>query len=474
MSKAARKFLIQKARQDSYVAAALTLRDEVTGGPVDQGVPAHRAMHRLWSSGDRSVAWSAPEMGKSQNLVARMAWEIGHNPGLRCALLSGTEAQAQSLLRALVITLQSQAYQEIFPGLRIDRSTAGEFTIAPRPATLKDPTCWAAAVDQSSNLGKRVDLAGLDDIVDLESTRSAASLDRKYSDILTVTSSRIAPAGRVMVVGTAFHPEDALHRLARLPGWRSQKFPVLNPDGTSAWPQRWPLARIEQRRLELGPLRFLAAMQCEATSDAALCFRAEDLERALSNGVAAVHSEIPQGRVVIGVDPAWSSKPGADESGIVMCVVDRDGFRHLAHVEGWRMNYEALANRVIELARLNRATVYVESNGAGALIADAIGRKVPCKPLATTKQAKESRVEVLSAELASGRWIFRQPLGSPGAELRKLLSDMHTFSFDRHCGDRLAALLMAVEGIRAIESRPRGGSYRTYTLPNGGLGFARD
>ena len=175
-----------------------------------------------------------------------------------------------------------------------------------------------------------------------------------------------------------------------------------------------------------GPVRFMATMLLPRRHERSgpSGFRAEDLERALANGLATQYSEIPQGRVVIGVDPAWTSKPGADESGIVMCTIDRDGFRHLTQVEGWRLDYQKLTNRVIELARVNRATVYIESNGAGALIADAIGRKVPCKPLATTKPAKEARVEALSAELASGRWIFRQPLGSPGPELRKLLSDM--------------------------------------------------
>jgi Terminase RNaseH-like domain len=463
--------LVQRARQDSAVLAALALRDEQTGQPV-QLQPAHRSLHRLWQGHPRSVAWACPEFGKSANLAAYTAWRIGCDPSLRVGYLSATVQQAQRHLRAVAILLSSPGFAQVFPGLSVARMTADELTVAPRPATIKDATCIAGAFDLSSMLGARLDLVLCDDVITREQARSASTRDQAYADFIAVTSSRVAPGGQIHCIGTAEHPEDILHRLARQ-GWPSLKLPVLDAQGQPTFPAKWPPARIEARRLELGPVRFMATMLCEATSEAALCFRAEDLERALSNGLATVHSEIPAGRVVIGVDPAWTSKPGADESGIVMCTIDRDGFRHLVHVEGWRMHYEALANRVIELARVNRATVYIESNGAGSMIADAIGRKAPCKPLSTSRQSKEARVEALSAELASGRWIFRQPLGSPGSELRKLLSDCHVFSFDRHCGDRLAALLMAVEGIREIESRPKGGVLNVHRTEGGRWTFTR-
>jgi hypothetical protein len=147
-------------------------------------------------------------------------------------------------------------------------------------------------------------------------------------------------------------------------------------------------------------VRFAAAMMCEATSEAALCFRQEDIDRALSNGQATEYSDIPSGRVVIGCDPAWTSRPGADESGIAMVLVDDTGYRHLSLVEGWRIPHERLVDRLVELARANRATVYIESNGAGGLIADAVAKRAPCRASPTSRSSKESQVEQLSAELA--------------------------------------------------------------------------
>ncbi len=447
-------FLVARAREDSAIFTALAARDEQTGAPFELEA-IHRAEHKLWSSADRTVTWSFPEGGKSANLASYVAWRIGRDPGIRVGYLSATAAQAQRHLRAVAICMSGPGFARVFPGVKIDRQTADELTVTGRPSTVKDATCIAGAFDLSSMLGARLDLVAADDVVTRDAANSAATRDRAYGDFIAVTSSRVAPGGQIHVVGTAEHPDDLPHRLARLPGWRSARFPVLDAEGNSAWPARWPIERIEARRLELGPVRFAATMMCEATSEGALAFRVEDIERALANGLATQFSPIG-GRCVIGVDPAWTSRPGADESGIVMVTIDSDGFRHLAHVEGLRAHHEALVSRVIELARTNRAAVYVESNGAGQLIADAIGRQVPCKPLSTSRQSKESRVEALSAELASGRWVFRQPLGYATTELRKLVGEMQTFSFDRHCGDRLAALLIATEGVRATESRPIG------------------
>jgi hypothetical protein len=424
--------------------------------------PCHRGMHALWDQeGVSSVVRSAAEMGKSQNLAARIAYEIGQNPGIRVALLSGTQQQAEGLLRAVVIIINNPVYQEVFPGVHIVRSTASEFQVSPRPETIKDPTVFAAAVDQSSNLSRRVDLACLDDIVTLEGVRSQQTRDRAYGDALQVTGSRVAPGGRILVVNTSSHPDDVPSRLAKLPGWISQSFPVLNPDGSSAWPERWPLERIEARRQALGPLRFAAIMLCDPSDEASLCFAHVYIEGALANGLATQHSEIPEGSSsVLGVDPAMSSKPSADLSGLVLVTIGGDGFRNVVQVEGLRLNYEKLVSRVCELARISKAVVHCESNAGGSLLADMIGKQVPCRAWSTSKASKESRIETLSAELASNRWVFRQPLGYPSPELRALVSDMSTFSYDRHCGDRLAALLMCVEGIRAEENRPRGGSFK--------------
>jgi hypothetical protein len=351
--------------------------------------------------------------------------------------------------------MNGRAYRRCFPAVASDRVTVDELCVKGRPSSMKDPNVLAAAFDLSSMLGSRFDLACCDDVVSREATRTPQARDAAYQGFLSVTASRVAPDGEIHIVGTAEHSDDVPHRLAKLPGWTLATYPALDASGLPTFGTRWPIERIEARRLELGPVGFQRAMLCVPVDEATLVFRPEELDRALELGRDVRYSPLG-GRTIIAVDPAWTVTSTADESGIIMVTLDSEAFRHVVHIEGIRVHHDTLADRVVSLAQANRATVYCESNGAGGVIAALIGKRVPCKPLATTATSKRARVEALSAELASGRWVFRQPLGSPSPELRKLVGELSTFSLDEHAGDRASALLLACEGARAFEQRPKG------------------
>lgn len=450
------RFLLGRARQSPAAFAGLVLRDEATGAPVTLA-PQHRGMHRLWSAGDRSVVWAFAEGGKSTQLIARVAWELGRNPALRVNYVSGTVAQACRSVRAISRLLESPGYQRVFPHVRIQAQRDGGFTLAGRPPSMKDPSVTPGGLGLGSVLGQRFDLVVGDDLLDLDSTRTPQGRGSAWTALVSVHLSRLAPGGRVWLAGTAWHSDDALCRAAALSGWRSAKFPVMNTSGVPTWPARWPSDRIEQRKLELGPLQFSRVMMCEPLDEDSLVFRLEHVEAALAAGRDPAFATPAGARCIIACDPAWTVNKGSDESGIVCVAIDSSKVRHVFHVEGRRVHHDALVSRVIELARANRATVYCESNGAGAVIADLIGRQVPCKALPTTRTSKLARVEALSAELASGRWVFPCPLGAPGPELRKLCDELVAFQLDAHPGDRCSALLLACEGARAFDRRPRGG-----------------
>jgi hypothetical protein len=443
-----------RARRDPLVFAKLALWDERSGAPVKMA-SHQRSMIRCWQGTKRSVQCAPSEFAKSVTFAVWIAWRIGSDPSLRVGLLSGTREQACRLLKLVAIVINGRAYQRVFPAAGIDRLTVDELAIKGRPGTLKDPNILAGAFDLSSMLGSRFDLVCCDDIVSRDTTRTAAARDAAYQGFLSVTGSRVAPDGEIHVVGTSEHSDDVPHRLAKLPGWTLRNYPALDAAGQPTFPARWPVERIESRRLELGPIGFQRAMLCVPIDEATLVFRPEDLERALELGRSGLLSGA-HGRCIFGVDPAWTVTSTSDESGIVGVSIDDAGYRHVFHVSGLRVHHDGLADRVVALAAANRATVYCESNGAGGVIASLIGRRVPCKPLPTTATSKRARIEALSAELASERWVFQQPLGSPSAELRKLVSDLQTFSADSHTGDRLSALLLACEGARAFEARPKG------------------
>jgi hypothetical protein len=451
-----------RMRKDAAFFCGRALWDEQTGQSVSLATH-QREMVDLWQTHRRSVSWCPSEFGKSTLLACWLSWRIGNNPALRVGLLSGTAQQSARLVKLVQICMSRPAYQQAFPGAGIDRATVDELSVKSRPSTMKDANVLAGAFDLSSMLGARFDLAACDDIVGRDHTRTASARDAAFQGFAAVTGSRVGPAGEVHVVGTSEHSDDVPHRLARLPGWTSRRFPALDEKGNPTFPQRWDAARVEARRLELGPIGFQRAMMCVPVDEATLVFRPEDLERALELGRSGLYSPFG-GRTLIAVDPAWTVTSTSDESGIVGVTVDDAGYRHVFHVEGLRVHHDGLADRVVALAAANRATVYCESNGAGGVIASLIGRRVPCKPLPTTATSKRARIEALSAELASGRWVFRCPLGSPSPELRKLVDELGTFSLDSHTGDRASALLLACEAVRALEQRRKGRQFILNTL----------
>lgn len=453
-----RQLQIRRARVSPAAFAALALRDEQTGQPV-RLARHHREMYGLWSSCKRSVTYAPSETGKSASLACWIAWRLGCDPSLRIGILSGTTAQAERQLRHVGIVLGSPGFAEVFPGVHITRQTATELELSTKPATTKDANLVAAAFDLSSLQGTRLDIAACDDIVSRESVRTPIARDRAYSDFVAVTSSRIAPSGEIHVVNTAEHTDDVPHRLSKLPGWTTRSFPALDDAGNPTWPERWPIERIEARRLELGPVGFQRAMMCCPIDEASIVFSQDMLDVFTRNGQQAHFSPLG-GRTVIGVDPAWTTTATSDESGIVVVTIDDSGFRHVVHIEALRVRHDALVSRVVHLAQANRAVVYVESNGAGGIIADMIGRRVPVKKLVTTATSKTARVEALAAELAAGRWALRQVTGIVNEQQKKLLADLATFSFESHCGDRLSAMLLACEGVRTLEARRRVGFFR--------------
>ena len=454
-------YRLHKARTDASSFAAFVLRDETSGEPVTLA-PHHRAIHQLLSTRDRVVFWSFAEAGKTSQLIARTAFELARNPRRRINIVSGTSQQAERTTRAVKNLIESPQFQQLFPGFSVSMRE-GALTVDGLGTSAKDPSVTPSGLGLGSVLGQRFDLVIGDDLLDIESTRTAAGRESAWSALLQVHLSRLAPGGRVWIAGTAWHTDDVMHRAAKLQGWASAKFPVCDDAGRSAWPERWPSERIEQRRIELGPIPFARVMKCTAIDASTLVFTAEMIDQAVALGRSPYVSAIG-GRGLLAIDPAWSVGPQSDETGIVHVTIDaaREGsrIRHVVNVMGVRKNIDDLVSFAVAHSRANgKIPIYIEDNGAGKAIALAIGKQVPCVPVNTNATNKRTRVETLSAELASGRWAFSQPTGTPSPELRLLCDELSIFSFDTHCGDRASALLLASEAARKFEDKPRGGVY---------------
>jgi hypothetical protein len=472
----AQKAVIARAKVDLVTFAALVLRDEQTGAPITLA-PFQKGILRALESESRVIVRAPPESGKSNLAAAALAFALGRNPALRCLLVSGTVQQSARLLRLVAIIISSPVFQQVFPGCTLARTTHDELWLSNRPPTAKDASVTAGAYALSSMLGQRVDYLLGDDIVSRESLLTPESRQRAQTDFVAISGSRLAPGGRLHVVNAVEHADDLPARLGKLPGWKTLSFPILDEvTGQSLWPERWSLDRIAARRAELGERRFQTTMQCNPAPEGSAAFAESDINRALANGLSLQHNDIPDGKAIVAVDPAWTTRSTSDLSAIVMIVVERgprSSWYHLTHVETLKIPAEQLVNRVIALCQMSKARAVVESNAAGSVIAEQIAKRVPCKGLPTTLKSKEFRVQSLSNSLAAGRWVFRCPTGSASPELRRLVTGLVCFAWDAHTPDDVSALLVGVEAIHEIESRPVGRVLNTFVRPGGGIGIVR-
>jgi len=88
-----------------------------------------------------------------------------------------------------------------------------------------------------------------------------------------------------------------------------------------------------------------------------------------------------------------------------------------------------------------------------------VRKRVPAVALHTSVTSKAARVEMLHAEMSAHQWVFRPADGRMTDEMRALADGLVSFAPTEHTDDRLAALLVAVEQVRAHAGRPKVGMF---------------
>lgn len=453
------------AKVDVNAFATAVMRDEGTGRALAQA-PVHRSWHKLAEEYNRLLVWCAVEHGKTTQLsILRTLWLLGRNPSLRIGIVSNTSGQAAKVMDAIRRYIEvSQELHDIFPELRPsgDNWTTRSITVQ-RPYIAKDPSIQTMGV-HGNVLGSRLDYVIIDDLLDVENTRTQASRQDVFHWLQASVLSRLTAQARVMVVGTAFHPEDALHKLAALPGWKALRFPAVNNDGTPRWPERWPMERLEAKRLELGPLEYARQLLCIARSDEEARFKREWIDACLARGagksLAYGLAQLPQGvKTYTGVDLAVQQKDSADKTCLFTIAVWPNGDREVLNVESGRWAGAEIVSRIIDTHRRFMSVCVVENNAAqDFLLQWARGQwAVPIYPFTTgrNKAHPEFGVESIAAEMAGSKWIIPSINGHPAhPELVEWVQQMLFYSPANHTGDTLMASWFAREGWRLHQSKP--------------------
>ena len=423
--------------------------------------------------------------GKSTLVGLWCAWLLARDPQLRILVLAADHALATKMVATVRrIVLRHPFCGHLIPN-GVGEWAADRFTVR-RGGALRDPSMAAAGL-YGNITGSRADVIVCDD-VEVANNCDTQARRAELRERLSETEFVLVPSGTILYVGTPHCAETlylpAIDERAVLFGYRRLRVPVLDEDGRSAWPERFPPAGLDALRARTGPLRFARQMMLEviaesaARLDPALISRyGEDTSYAEVGGRPVL--SLMGRRLVSGGaywDPAYGRPGAGDASVLAVTYTDGDG-NHYLH----RLTYlthepdgqpDPATQQCWEVAAVARdlllPVVRVETNGIGRFLPALLRRElaragVPCTVVEQVnhRPKRERILGALDPALAARRLhahesVFRTSLAAEMAAWRPDTANARDDALDAIAGCLLA------EPVRmpSLPPAPRGASWR--------------
>ena len=471
------------AREPVFLLARKLAKQKLSRGSTATGKKTVVAIREIASVPVRCISVDSPDhtylLGRSytvthntQNLIARILWELGCNPNLRIVVLSNTMEQAKKIVRTIGKYIQeSEELHRVFPALRQSTDAGAPWTMTSltvqRSSFSKDPSVQASGL-YGAIMGSRIDRLYIDDLLDGECTNTAYKMDQVFGWLRSTALGRLTRTAKVCAVTNEWNGKDPMHRLAATRGYRSVRIPVVTKSGRLAWPERWPQDRIEKAEEDLGPLEAGRQLHLKTRDEETATINQAWLARCLARGkgYSMVYevdlASLPPGYAIwTGVDLAVAQHSAADWTAFVTILLHPDGTRQILWVESGRWSGPEILRRIDDHAVRYGGIVIVENNAAQAFIlqfAEQLTRATVV-PFTTGKNKADPRFGVASmgAELAAGRWLI--PSNRDGKrvtrEVAKLLTGLLYYdpSPGVHTADEVMAMWFCREAARKFESR---------------------
>lgn len=469
---------IKRARIDPSFFVEYAFRHEKTGKRI-----TNEQFHRDWQDFFTETRWgvveAAVEHGKSVQIgVARVIWEIGHNPDLRVLLIGAGEDAAKKLLRGIRRHIEkNKRIREVFPNLKRSGRRGDPWNdddiIVARKSLARDPTIQARGVGSRNIIGSRTDLAVLDDILGMDNTRTKPSRDKLEVWFDDVVFTRISDDyenldyGRVFFIGNPWDQDDLIQRLKGRKGWRSiTTSAVVNPDDpvskwVPSWPAQWPLKRLLDKRDGMLEVSFARKYLCRVLSEGLRRFKKPWLDRMFELGRGRTFlKKQPWGRdhrplrCFTGLDPAVGEKDLDALSCLFTIAIDDAMRRCVVDVRTGRWTGPELLRQCRIVSSIFDSELIVESNATQIWMAQFAGEHgIIVRTFFTgahNKWSEEYGVESLAIEIKAGLWVA--PSGATGHDIHDELVEWRRELWDydpqSHTGDRVMGSWLAREGAR--------------------------
>ncbi|MGG5820499.1 phage terminase large subunit [Falsiroseomonas sp. HW251] len=322
--------------------------------------------------------------GKSTLVGLFCAWRLYRAPETRILVIAADHA----LATRMVATVRRILARHPLCGALLPRGNDGSwaadrFTVE-RHAVLRDASMLAAGIGGNIT-GARAELIVCDDVEVAGNCDSDAKRE-ELRDRLTEAEFVLVPGGTVLFVGTP-HTADSLYAEAEgafLEGYRRLVLPLLDANGLSIWPERFPDAEVAALRARVGPLAFQRQMLLQPVAEdaarldpALIAHYAEEPEYREANGRGVLTL---MGRRLLSGGAWWDpalGRPGrGDASVLAATYVDGDGRHYLHRLAYVTHDPEAAEDPATQQCRAIAAiardlllpVVRIETNGIGAFL----------------------------------------------------------------------------------------------------------
>ena len=410
----------------------------------------------------RLIVSMPPRHGKSF-LVSEFfpAWYLGRNPDKSIITSSYAAELAEGFGRKVRNQLLDPDWQATFPESHLDTSSRSAARFG-----LKEGGNYYAVGVGGATTGRGAHVFLIDDPVKDREQADSEIIRKKIQDwYRSVAYTRLMTGGSVIIVMTRWHEDDLAGWCLteqQHENWQVLKLPALAEEndalgrapGEALWPEKYPLKRLENIRLTVGPREWTALYQQRPAPDEGAFFQKSWIKE---------YDELPKYLTYYGASDYAVTADGGDYTVHVIIGVDKEENIYL--VDMWRGQTDALEwiDEWSRLVRFYKPQVWAEEAGVILKSLDPILRKrveedrlyTTFRQQFTSATDKPTRARSLQARMQMGKVYF--PSASRCPWMADLVSEMLSFPVGKH-DDQVDALAlcsrMLAEMQPAVEPKP--------------------